>query len=75
MSFWNLAVTVGNLWVLLMNTAMQGGALDRVSASVGMGTTAFQMIFFAVFAFVAAALFGAYAARYPVADHYRSGPA
>jgi len=29
------------------------------------------MFFFAGFAFVAAAVFGAVAARYPVADHYR----
>jgi POT family proton-dependent oligopeptide transporter len=31
----------------------------------------FQMFFFAGFAFVAAAAFALYAARYPLADHYR----
>lgn len=72
MSFWNLAVTVGNLWVLLVNALVRGGAVEGLAAGAGMSTTAFQMIFFAGFAFVAAALFGAYAARYPVADHYRS---
>jgi proton-dependent oligopeptide transporter, POT family len=29
------------------------------------------MFFFAAFAFLAAAIFGIYAARYPMADHYR----
>ena len=31
----------------------------------------FQVFFFAGFAFVAALAFGVYAARYPLADHYR----
>jgi proton-dependent oligopeptide transporter, POT family len=36
-----------------------------------LGVTAFQMFFFAVFAFAAALAFGIVARTYPLADHYR----
>ncbi|MCW0374334.1 oligopeptide:H+ symporter [Xanthomonas sacchari] len=71
MSFWNLTTTVGNLWVLLSNAAVRN---DRVTAhigSTGLSETAFLMFFFAAFAFVAALLFGLYARRYRMVDHYR----
>ncbi|KMM73989.1 major facilitator transporter [Xanthomonas sp. NCPPB 1128] len=71
MSFWNLTTTVGNLWVLLSNAAVRN---DRVTAhigSTGLSETAFLMFFFAAFAFVAALLFGLYARRYCMVDHYR----
>jgi POT family proton-dependent oligopeptide transporter len=71
MAFWSLSVTVGNLWVLLVNTAVRN---DKVTESIehsGLGLMSFQMFFFAAFAFLAALAFGLYAARYPVADHYR----
>jgi POT family proton-dependent oligopeptide transporter len=71
MSFWSLSVTVGNLWVLLMNAAIRNPSVDAAVQGTGIGVTAFQMFFFAGFAFVAAAAFGAVAARYPVVDHYR----
>jgi POT family proton-dependent oligopeptide transporter len=71
MAFWNLTVTVGNLWVLLANSLVQNEALTTRIAETGLGVTAFQMFFFALFAFAAAAAFGAYAARYRLADHYR----
>ena len=38
----------------------------------GLGVMSFQMFFFAAFAFLAALAFGLYAARYTLADHYRS---
>ena len=41
--------------------------------SCGFEVTAFQMFFFALFAFAAALAFGFVARRYPVADHYRRG--
>ena len=72
MSFWSLSVTVGNLWVLLVNAGMRTGVLDGVAAAVGMERIALQMAFFAAFAFAAAALFGLYAMRYPVRDQYRA---
>jgi POT family proton-dependent oligopeptide transporter len=43
--------------------------------STGFGVTAFQMFFFAGFAFVAALAFGLVAKRYRVADYYRKVPA
>jgi len=71
MSFWNLSVTIGNLWVLVANAGVQNPTVTNLIASTGFGVTAFQMFFFAGFAFVAALAFGLVARAYPVADHYR----
>ncbi len=71
MSFWNLSVTVGNLWVLIANAAVKNATVTNFIGTTGFGVTAFQMFFFAAFAFVAALAFGLYAMRYRVADHYR----
>ncbi|PTX91550.1 oligopeptide:H+ symporter [Opitutus sp. ER46] len=71
MSFWNLSVTIGNLWVLVVNAGVKNTAVTNAIKSTGFGVTAFQMFFFAVFAFVAALCFGLYAMRYKLADHYR----
>ena len=71
MSFWLLSVTIGNLWVLVVNLGVQNqGVIDFIKSS-GFGVTAFQMFFFAVFAFAAALIFGLVARSYPVVDHYR----
>lgn len=72
MSFWNLTTTVGNLWVLLSNQAVRNEAVTTQIASTGLSVTAFQMFFFAVFALLAAAAFGAFARRYTVVDNYRA---
>lgn len=72
MAFWNLSVTIGNLWVLVVNAGVKNGAVIDFIKSSGFGVTAFQMFFFAAFAFVAALAFGFVARSYPVADHYRS---
>ena len=71
MSFWLLAVTVGNLWVLVVNAGVRNNTVTQFIASTGFGVTAFQMYFFAAFAFAAAAAFGLVARGYRVADHYR----
>ena len=71
MSFWNLSVTIGNLWVLLANAGVQNATVTRFIATTGFGVTAFQMFFFAGFAFLAALAFGLVARTYPVLDHYR----
>ena len=71
MSFWNLSVTVGNLWVLIVNAGVKNGAVTDFTAGTGFGVTAFQMFFFAAFAFLAALAFGLVARRYRVADYYR----
>ena len=71
MSFWLLSVTIGNLWVLVVNLGVQNqGVIDFIKSS-GFGVTAFQMFFFAVFASAAALVFGLVARSYRVADHYR----
>ncbi len=71
MSFWNLSVTVGNLWVLLSNVSVKSpGALAAIKSS-GYSETACLMFFFAAFALVAALLFALVARRYPMQDHYR----
>jgi POT family proton-dependent oligopeptide transporter len=71
MSFWSLSVTVGNLWVLLVDAGAKGPTVGGLAASLGLSQTALLMLFFAGMAFVAAVLFGAYARRFPVVDRYR----
>jgi len=76
MSFFNLTVTVGGLWVLLANASVKNEAVTDAIADTGIGVTAFLMLFFAVFAFVAAFAFRAYAKRYkPVDNYHDSSPA
>jgi POT family proton-dependent oligopeptide transporter len=72
MAFWSLSVTVGNLWVLLADSSVKQPAVTAWVTSTGLGVTAFQMAFFAAFAFVAAAVFGAVARVFPVVDRYRA---
>ena len=71
MSFWNLCVTVGNLWVLLANAAVRNDTVVSSIGSTGLSVTAFQMFFFAAFALATALAFGFYASRYRFVDHYR----
>lgn len=73
MSLWYLSVTIGNLWVLIVNAAVRSPAVTDAIASTGFGVTAFQMFFFAIFAFVAAAAFGVCARSYREKDYYRKG--
>src|SRR5688572_4812737 len=75
MAFWNLSVTVGNLWVLVVNASVKNVTVTNFIGSTGFGVTAFQMFFFAGFAFVAALAFGLVAKRYQVVDYYRKVPA
>jgi POT family proton-dependent oligopeptide transporter len=71
MSFFNLTITVGSLWVLLANASLKRPAVTGWIATTGLSTTAFYMFFFAGFAFVAAVVFGLCAKRYREVDHYR----
>ena len=78
MAFWFLANTVGSLWVLIVNASVKNDAVLSNIASSGFSVIAFQMYFFAAFAFAAAAVFGWYATRYKMMDNYRNdnpGPA
>ena len=72
MSFFYLSVTIGNLWVLLVNASVKSPAVTARMVQAGVSVTAFQMFFFAGFAFLAALVFAAYARRYRFVDHYRS---
>lgn len=72
MSFWNLSVTIGNLWVLVVNAGVKNAAVTDFIASTGFGVTAFQMFFFAAFAFAAALAFGFVARSYRPQDYYRA---
>jgi POT family proton-dependent oligopeptide transporter len=71
MSFWSLSVTIGNLWVLVVNAGVKNAMVTQLIESTGAAVTTFQMFFFAGFAFVAATLFGLFAKRYRMVDHYR----
>jgi proton-dependent oligopeptide transporter, POT family len=73
MAFWYLSVTVGNLWVLLVNATVRNDAVISRVADTGLTENAFLMFFFAAFALVVALAFGWYARRYPMQDHYRAG--
>jgi POT family proton-dependent oligopeptide transporter len=72
MAFWSLAVTVGSLWVLIVNASVRNETVLGHIASTGLGVMAFQMYFFAAFAFVAALAFGWYATRYRMVNNYRN---
>ena len=71
MSFWSLSVTVGNLWVILVNAVVKRPEASELMAGMGSSVTAVQMFFFAGFAFLAALAFAAYAMRYRTVDYYR----
>lgn len=71
MSFWNLSVTVGNLWVLLSNVSIKSPQALSAIKSTGYSETACLMFFFAGFALAAAALFALVARRYPMLNNYR----
>jgi POT family proton-dependent oligopeptide transporter len=71
-SFWCLAITVGNLWVLIVNASVKNDAVLGHIASSGLSVIAFQMFFFAAFALATAVAFGLYARSYKMVDNYRS---
>jgi POT family proton-dependent oligopeptide transporter len=70
-SFWNLSVTMGNLWVLLANSSVKSESATAWIQSTGVSVTTFQMFFFAGFALLAAGAFGLYARGYRMLDNYR----
>ena len=72
MSLWYLAVTTGNLWVLLANVTVRNDTVLGAVAATGLSTDGFLMFFFAGFAFVTAVVFGIYARHYREVDNYRS---
>jgi POT family proton-dependent oligopeptide transporter len=72
MSFFNLSITVGNLWVLLANASVKSDMAIHAIGDTGLSVTAFLMFFFAGFALVVAGVFKLYARRYRVVDHYRA---
>ncbi|MEO6103751.1 MAG: oligopeptide:H+ symporter [Pseudoxanthomonas sp.] len=72
MAFWYLASTFGSLWVLLTNAAVRNDTVTSQIAGTGLSENAFLMFFFALFAFVAAAVFALYARGYPMQDNYRT---
>ncbi len=71
MSFWFLAITFGNVWVLVTNALIRNDSAQALIAGTGLSENAFLMFFFAGFAFLAAVLFAAYARGYPMRDYYR----
>jgi POT family proton-dependent oligopeptide transporter len=71
MSFWQLSVTFGNLWVLITNATVRRPSVLGAITATGVTETAFLMFFFAGFALVVAAAFAIYARRYPMQDYYR----
>lgn len=70
-SFWNLSVTIGNLWVLLANSSVKSEAATAYIQTTGLSVTAFQMFFFAGFALLAALAFAIKARSYLMVNNYR----
>jgi len=54
-----------------VNASVKNDAVIGHIANSGVSVIAFQMYFFAAFAFLAAAVFGWYATRYRMVDNYR----
>jgi len=71
MALWYLAVTVGNLWVLIVNASVKNESVVGYIEGTGVGVMAAQMYFFAGFALLSAIVFGWYATKYKMVDHYR----
>jgi POT family proton-dependent oligopeptide transporter len=71
-AFWQLSVTIGNLWVLLANNSIRSETVLTHVATTGLSQTAFLMYFFAGFALLAAAIFAWHARNYQEVDNYRS---
>ena len=71
MSFWQLSVTIGNLWVLLANSSVKSASVTEHIQTSGISVTAFQMFFFAGFALLAAMAFALYARSYTMLNNYR----
>lgn len=71
MAFWSLAVTFGNLWVLLVDETIKRPAIVAAVTSRGITLNAFLMFFFAGFALLAALGFAAVSRRYRMVDNYR----
>jgi proton-dependent oligopeptide transporter, POT family len=57
MAFWYLSVTVGSLWVLLMNATVSNKVVISRVADTGLTENAFLRLFFAAFALVVALAF------------------
>jgi POT family proton-dependent oligopeptide transporter len=72
MSFWNLATTVGSLWVLLVDATIKSPKVTHTIEDAGVSPTVFRFFFFAGFAFAAAFAFKLYTRRYKVQDNYRT---
>ena len=71
MSFWNLTTTIGNLWVLLVNSVLRRDSVKSAVESTGLSNMAFLMFFFAGFALLVAIVFKLYTRRYRSTDNYR----
>jgi POT family proton-dependent oligopeptide transporter len=71
MAFWSLAVTFGNLWVLMVDETIKRPAVVTAITDAGISLRAFLMFFFAGFALLAALAFAAVARRYRMMDNYR----
>jgi proton-dependent oligopeptide transporter, POT family len=71
-AFWSLAVTIGNLWVLVVNASVKNPSVTHAIESQGWSVMVSQMVFFALFAFTAAGCFAWYARRYVMVDNYRA---
>jgi hypothetical protein len=72
LAFCYLSITIGNLWVLVVNASARNESVISRVAETGLKENAFLMFFFAAFALVVALAFGWYARRYPMQDHYQT---
>lgn len=72
MSFWNLIIIIGNLWVLLLNVVVCNDVVIYRIVSMGLSEVVFLMFFFVGFVFVVVLVFGWYVKCYCMVDNYCS---
>ncbi len=71
MALWYLGTTIGNLWVLILNSSVKNEGVLSYISTTGLSVMAFQMYFCAAFAALAGTIFAVYAMRYKMMDFYR----
>jgi proton-dependent oligopeptide transporter, POT family len=72
MSFWSLSVTIGSLWVLLVQRTLQTDNIMGALKERGLDPVFCQMVFFSLFAFTAATVFSLVAKRTVTVERYHA---
>jgi POT family proton-dependent oligopeptide transporter len=72
MSFFYLSFSIGNVWTLLVTSAMQNPGMQGAARDAAMSNTMFEMWFYIGFGLLAFVVFALYARSYKEVDNYRA---